>query len=73
MLDPRDSAFCHAKCGIPNAISNACCKAWAALGSLSKMRLQIHQRGVQSQRVAELVKLLAKRFCERLESEHQRE
>ena len=27
----------------------------------------------QSQRVAELVKLLAKRFCERLESEHQRE
>ena len=27
----------------------------------------------QSQRVAELVKLLAKRFCERLASEHQRE
>ena len=47
-----------------------------SLGSvrfLVQMRLQIHQRGVQSQRVAELVKLLAKRFCERLESEHQRE
>ena len=47
-----------------------------SLGSvrfLVQMRLQIHQRGEQSQRVAELVKLLAKRFCERLESEHQRE
>ena len=47
-----------------------------SLGSvrfLVQMRLQIHQRGEQSQRVAELVKLLAKRFCERLESEHQRD
>ena len=47
-----------------------------SLGSvrfLVQMRLQIHQRGEQSERVAELVKLLAKRFCERLESEHQRE
>ena len=44
-----------------------------SLGSvrfLVQMRLQIHQRGEQSERVAELVKLLAKRFCERLESEH---
>ena len=58
----------HSKCDFKCVLQS--------LGSvrfLVQMRLQIHKRGVQSQRVAELVKLLAKRFCERLESEHQRE